>query len=138
MPRAAFNVTADTATGSDRQLPQMLSQDLNRRFKSSPAEKLRFLPGWSVDLQLGRNTFYVAVKESKHRQDTWILMVTPGGMRGFLALIRGTEISADLLLICREIHAFLINTSGISGVRWYLTGSRTAVETPEELPWSQA
>ena len=135
MPRAAFEVAADAAPGSAQQLPQLLSQDLNRRFMATRAQKMWFLPGWSIDLQVGRDSFHVAVKESKYSQSGWVLMVTPGGMRGFLALVRGTDMSTGLLPICREIHAFLINTSWISAVRWYLTGSRTAVATPDGLPW---
>ena len=134
MPRAAFKVKADI----DCRLPQMLSQHLNSRFESSPPEKMWLFPGWTVDLRVGRDPFHVALKESKQWPDSWVLMVTPGGRRGFLALMRGSDISPELSQICREIHVFLTNTAGISEVRWYLTGSHTAVGTPEELPWDRA
>jgi hypothetical protein len=137
MPRAAFKVEAELASESDRRLLQMLSQRLSSKFKSTPAEKMWLSPGWAFNLQLGRDPFHVVLKESTQWQDSWILMVTPGGLSGFLALVRGTDISAGLSQICREIHVFLTNTAGISEVRWYLTGSRTAVATPEELPWRQ-
>jgi hypothetical protein len=143
MPRAAFEVEADVISESDRQLTQMLSQHLNRRFRSSPAGRVFGSRVWAMDVELGRKTVTIAVKRHKHAPDLWILMVGPGGPRGVLALLRGRraiDMSADLLPICREIHAFLTSTSGISQVRWYLnlTGSRTAVATPEELPWGQA
>ena len=138
MPRAAFKVEAEFLSDSDGQLPQKLSLHLNTRFKSAPAERMWLFPGWSIDLQIGLDPFHVALKESKQWRDSWVLMVAPGGRRGFLALMRGANISPELSQICREIHAFLTNTSGISEVRWYFTGSRIAVATPEELPWGQA
>ena len=141
MPRAAFEVEAGVVQESDRQLTEMLSQHLNRRFRSTPAERVWFFPGWAVDVELGRKTATIAVRKSDYGQDLWILMVGPGGPRGVLALLlgrRAIDMSTELLPICREIHVFLTSTSGISRVRWYLTGSRTSVATPEELPWGQA
>lgn len=140
-PRAAFEVEARVVSESDRQLTQMLSQHLNRRFRSSPAERVWVSRVWAVDVKVGRKTVTIGVRRHDHAPGLWILAVGPGGPRGVLALLggrRAIDMTADLLPICREIHEFLSNTSGISQVRWYFTGSRTSVGTPEELPWGQA
>lgn len=140
-PRAAFQIEAGVVPEPDRQLTQMLSQHLNRRFKSAPANRVPFSSVWAVDVELGRQTVTIAVKKSTHGQDLWILVVGPGGPRGVLALVRGRraiDMSAELLPICHEVHAFLSGAIGISQVRWYFTGSRTSVATPEELPWGQS
>jgi hypothetical protein len=139
MPKAAFELEAGATSDSVQQLPQMLSQHLNRRFKSTPVEQT--LSIWGVDVELGRRTVTIGVKKSKRSEGLWILMVGPGGARGILALLCGRsamDMSTDLLPICREIHVFLTSTPTISEVRWYVRGSRTAMHTPEELPWRQA
>lgn len=140
MPRAAFEVAADVVPGSDSQLPRMLSEHLRVQYRSTPAEKM-FVPGWGFDLTQDGVTLTIAVKKSNRLKNLWILMIVPGRIHGLLALLRGqrgADLSAKLLPACREVHRFLTNTSGISAVRWYFTGSREAVSTPDELPWGQA
>jgi hypothetical protein len=138
MPRAAFEVDPSVVAGSDSLLPQMLSQHLSRRFKSTPAEKTFSI--WGVDVELEGNTVTIGVKRSKHGPTMWILMVSPGGLRGLAALLRGRraiDMAAELLPVCSEIHLFLSSRSGISRVRWYFTASRSSVAIPEELPWEK-
>jgi len=141
MPRAAFGVEARALADADSKFPQMLSQHLASRFKATPAERPFSLSIWGVDVEAGKKTITIGLKKSNLGPGLWILMVSPGGMRGVLALLlgrRSMDMSVDLLPVCHEIHAFLTENPGISDVRWYLTGSGTAVATPEELPWGKA
>src|SRR5580658_6215183 len=89
MPRAAFKFEAGVVQEPDRQLTEMLSQHLSRRFRSTPAEKLWFFRAWAMDVELGRRMATIAVKKSDYGQDTCILTVGPGGPRGALALLLG-------------------------------------------------
>jgi hypothetical protein len=140
IPRAAFDVRADLVRDSDSQLPRMLWEHINRLRVCAPVDKNWFLPGWSLDVRQGQQIITIAVTRSEYGPNSWILLVVLGGPRGVLARVRGRramDMPAELLPVCREVHAFLTSTSGISAVRWYLTGDETSVATPDELPWRQ-
>jgi hypothetical protein len=53
-----------------------------------------------------------------------------------LALMRhrtAMDVFAVLLTICREIHAVLAATSGVTNIRWYFNRSRPTAATPDTL-----
>lgn len=139
MPRAAFDVADEFVSDSDSQLPRLLSEHLRVQFRSTPAQRM-FVPGWGFDLWQNGAMLSVGVRRSNQVKNRWILMITPGGIQGFLTLLRrqrGADLSAKLLPACREIHRFLTQAPGVSGVRWYFD-SREEMPTPDELPWSEA
>ena len=140
IPHACFKFGTELVEKSESQLPQLLSQYLGTRFRSTAPVKQPFAGPWIIKVQLAPDaTFMIAISRMKRSRDMWVLQITPGrieGTGGRLALLRGripTEDSRELLPACREIQVFLTSTSGISAVRWFFQGFRTGVRTPDEL-----
>jgi hypothetical protein len=141
IPQACFRVGTDLVGKSDSQLPQLLSQYLGIRFKSTAPVKQPFGGPWIIRVQVAPNTtFMIGLSRGQRERDMWLLQITPGRVEGdtggLLAYLRGRipkEDSQGLLPACREIQLFLTSTPDISAVRWFFKGSRKAVHTPDEL-----
>lgn len=81
----------------------------------------------------------VVLAKSKHNENDWILIVNHARTSTLLDRLLNRNVvsdDADLMLLCREIHALLITTGGITAVRWYFKGQTAAVKTPDELQLS--
>lgn len=119
----------------------MLAHPLKGRFAAVQVTKIPLTTSWAVALQVAQRSFAAVLGKSKYGNDEWILLIEPPDAPRFLDRIRGHKSvvgSPELIQTCREIHAVLTTTQGISAVRWYFEGPRNqtaAVATPDELPW---
>lgn len=142
-PHACFKVEGASIGRTDDELPRMLTNHLQTRFASARVKKMPFFGSWTVELQVGpESSFTIMLNRSKYGNDEWVLLLDPLQSRGLLDILRGhkpTGSSSGLMQACRDIHAYLTATPGITAVRWYFEGFRSqtaAVATPDELPWS--
>jgi hypothetical protein len=142
-----FGATPGDAKSSGDLLLQSLLEQLRTRFETvSTPMKSWFSPLRFVRLHLEENlSLQLAFGRNRHKDGEWVLLVGPLQRPSMRAFIRGQKVvqqSAEVLRICREVHAFLAVSSGISAIRWYFQTPRhvmkTAVATPDELPWDQA
>jgi hypothetical protein len=125
----------------------MLAGRLGARFASARVVKRpRLLPSLGlIEVQVGQvPKFSVMLRRSRYGNDEWILKIGPWRFWGLLKFVLGhnlTGFSPERMQLCREIHAMLTSTPGITAVRWYFEGVRSqsaAVATPDELPWGPA
>lgn len=83
--------------------------------------------------EVNQKSFLIGLKESKFGKSEWIVQVGP--------VNKPLGYSEEILLICREIHAVLTTTRGITAIRWYFEdfhNQSAAVTTPDQLPWTMA
>ncbi len=143
-PHACFKVESPSIAMADDDFPQAFANQLQPRFSTAWVKKIPFKTSWAVMLQLERESYAAVLGPSKYGNDEWILLVGPPDAPGLSDRIRGDESTVSqegLIRVCREVHAVLTTTRGISAVRWYFEGFDTltaAVATPDELPWGQA
>jgi hypothetical protein len=140
-PHACFKVESTSIAMAGKDFPQALANQLQPRFASVQMVKTPFKTSWSLVLQLERQSYMAVLGPSKYGNDEWLLLVGPPDAPRLLDQIRGDESAVsqeELIRICREVHAVLTTSRGISAVRWYFEGLHTqtaAVATPDELPW---
>lgn len=144
-PHACFTVDSASIGRTDDELPRMLTNYLQARFASAQVKKMPLFGSWAVELQVGpESSFSVMLNRSKYGHDDWVLLIGALQSAGLSGASRGrtpTASSSELVRVCRDIHAYLAATPGISAVRWYFEGFRSqtaAVATPDELPWAEA
>jgi hypothetical protein len=112
----------------------MLVGHLGARFASAGVKRMMpFFCFRAIKVQVAQGSeFWVMLKRSQYENenDQWILFIGP---------VR--NLYPELRQVCREIHAMLTSTPGITDVFWYFEGSRSqseAVVTPDELPWGHS
>jgi hypothetical protein len=100
---------------------------------------------WALNLLVGEKPFMAGIRRSKKNQDEWVLtLATADRFPNLLKLFGLHEADApspELMQACRSIHAVLLGSADISAVRWYFERpktQRTAVRSPDELPWRRA
>lgn len=136
MPCAAFSVPPEVIADADRQLTERLSQHLSTPFRPTPAQKHWSFPHWALDVTAGADKFIVSIHKSKARKGVWFLRISPGAPRVVLALLRqqtAEHVFAELFTLCREIHALLAATPGVSGLYWGFSKTRPSFWTPDQL-----
>ena len=139
----AFELASSAKNDRDDQLPRMLARHLESRFERvSGPRKLLFPRIRWLRLRLSGRSFNICIKNLNNN----LRVVMVGSLRtpSMIEILRGqrsithlTEVSS----ICREIHAFLSSTPGVSAIRWFfkdLSRVTKAVATPDELTWGQA
>jgi hypothetical protein len=132
----AFELASCAKNDGDAQLPRMLARHLESRFERvSGPKKLPFSRIWWLQLQLNRKlSFQITFK--KLNKNLRLVMAGPlrsPGMIGILCGHRPTSHLTEVSSICREIHASLSSTPGVSAIRWYFKDLRPAkaVATPD-------
>jgi hypothetical protein len=137
-PHVCFSA-AGLSTKAEIELPRLLGLHFHGRFKSFWMMKWLSVP-WAGSIQSEQYSHVVVLAKSKFKNNDWILIVSHARTSTLLdrVLKRKAVLDVDdIMLLCREIHALLISTGGITSVRWYLKGQTTAVSTPDELTRSQ-
>jgi hypothetical protein len=84
---------------------------------------------WGAVLDMGDNSFTVILGRSQWDPDEWLALIAPNNVSSDISYLKS---------ICREIHAFLTQTTGISDIRWYFQRGQhqsNTVGAPDELPW---
>ena len=148
-PHACFKTEGGTSREAQERFIQILAQHLRARldgFRVVIKHKW-FVPAWMCEVQVGGKSFALRVFKSEYADDEMILLVgplSPPDTPGLLGRLRGRTPKPytyldELRGICREIHALLSTTTGISRVRWYFESrenqAATGFATPDELPW---
>jgi hypothetical protein len=139
-PHACFGIEPPL-TKVEGGLPRLLEFHLRARFKPFRLRKMWFLGTWAGVVPGERDSHGVAFGKSRYKKDDWVLVVSPPSTATLLDRVLGRRVVsdvADVMLLCRDIHALLTTIEGITAVRWYFEGPRSqtaAVTTPDELPW---
>jgi hypothetical protein len=93
---------------------------------------------------VGQKSVSVFLYRNRFKVGEWILTVAGGDIPSLRDYLRGQKPVVDkeeLMLVSREIHALLASAAGISNIKWYFETfrrqGRSAVWTPDELPWAE-
>ena len=144
VPRAYFKVKFPPGTNSGDEVSRMIENHLRAKFGSLRREtKLWWWFPQTVELKVGQKALSVVWYRRKFTNDGWILFVVPSEIPIWWYRLRGRDPKAyiqELMLVSREIHAFLALEVVVTGIWWYFKVFRRqgkdAVATPDELPWS--
>jgi len=136
-PNVCFRIQLEPPLRASEELSRLLAARLEDRIGSVQKKWAWFLHPWAAELRIGYRSFTVALTKSNHVQGEWIILIGSNDvpfrwMRGH----KMAEYVPQLKSICREIHALLTETAGITDVRWYFMGSTAAVANPDELSWA--
>jgi hypothetical protein len=132
IPYVAFKVN-DPALAVARDLAQSLAERLRKPFflGTVSAKRNWTIVHWRIDLVLKEERFTLLLK--RYRSGLWSWLVAPREFRAQL-----DSDTANLKVVCREVHDAIVNAPNISAVRWYFKDLATqtdAVATPDELQW---
>lgn len=138
-PNVCFKAQFAPPMRASNELRRLLETHLGARVGLVQRRWAWFLHPWVADLQAGDRSFTLVLTRNKNEQDEWIILVGSNEVP-FRWMIghKAPEYVLQLKLVCREIHALLATTPGITRVRWYFQGSgypSDAVATPDELSW---
>jgi hypothetical protein len=105
-----------------------------QRFLLNMARLIVSVQGRRVTVAVGRYRHPVATPE---HQRGWHLMIDP-----FVPIGRSfkmeKEYAGELLVVSEHLHALLMMTPGVRGLRWFFKGwgpRIPSVRTPADLPW---
>jgi hypothetical protein len=144
-PHVRFRVDANViqeSSDSIPPIPQMMAQHLKNRFEEAtvsitPLRRMVALlrRAWFVAVPTGPGRAFFVLLVSRKKWDTneWVIQCEPP-----LYLRKPPDAFVELPGLCREVHAFLTTTPGISQVRWYFQGFGRwfgVAPNPDELPW---
>lgn len=142
-PRAAFATSEKFRGSPNREIPRMLWKYLRDLFPGSAKPmKILWFP-WMLDVKSEHCSVAITLARSKVIKNGWRLMVASRSLLPFHihATERLPRYDPAVFEVCRAIHSFLAQTTGIVDLRWYFqsSGSQTpAVGTPDELPWHES
>jgi hypothetical protein len=145
VPHVRFKADFPSALSAKEEISGLLESHLRARF-GAPERGLLWRWGGPrlVRLHVGQKLVSVVWHKNRFTDGEWILVVAPDDMPMPWDKLRGRNAvlcREELMLVSRDIHALLGSATGISNVMWYFDEfrrqGRTAVWTPEELPWSE-
>jgi hypothetical protein len=123
-------------------LGRALEARLRQRFGSTQAMDNWRDSGWVVNLSVNDKPVEVYFGMFNLEEVMWLLAVAPLGQPGLLARAFGRkprDFSAELQLICIEVHGLLMSIPSLTDVQWFFGGPPGAVPSvakPEQLPWA--